>query len=295
MPAGAIADIYDRDLADIFAVQDEVIAKIVEALIGKLTAADLRERYRPANLEAYDLFVRGRAQFALSLDAGVNAIPLFEQAVALDPNNSEAYRWLALSQCMGWLHLNLPIDPYRHLAMVSAKRAVELDPESSGAHSAFAVVLLYERRWDEAAREFEIALRLNPNDADAWDWLSDFKVMEGLGLEAVACSEKAIRLSPHPDSGLSWGLGQAQYAAGQYEGVVKTLRNAATYRTGARRFLAAALAQLGKLDEAQEEARLYAAQYPHFRISYWAETQPFRDLATRDRFVEGYRKAGLPD
>jgi len=114
-------------------------------------------------------------------------------------------------------------------------------------------------------------------------------------LDAVACSEKAIRLSPHPMTGYYWGLGQAQYAAGQYEAAVKTLRNDATYRTGSRRFLAAALAQLGKLEEAREEARLYVAQNPHFRISFWAETQPFRDLATREKFVEGYRMAGLPE
>jgi hypothetical protein len=76
---------------------------------------------------------------------------------------------------------------------------------------------------------------------------------------------------------------------------VKTLRNEATYRTGSRRFLAAALAQLGRLDEAREEAELYMSQNPHFRISFWVQSQPFRDLATRDRFVEGYRQAGLPE
>jgi tetratricopeptide (TPR) repeat protein len=119
--------------------------------------------------------------------------------------------------------------------------------------------------------------------------------MEGRGEEAVACSVKALRLSPHPTSSYLWGLGQAQYAAGQYEAAVKTLRNEATYRTGSRRFLAAALAQLSRLEEAREEGRLYLARNPHFRISYWVETQPFRDLATRDRFVEGYRKAGLPE
>jgi tetratricopeptide (TPR) repeat protein len=156
-----------------------------------------------------------------------------------------------------------------------------------------AFVLLYERRWDESAKEFEIALRLNPNDSDAWSNLADLKVMEGHGAEAVGCVEKALRLNP---PGLYYSdLGQARYAAGQYEAAVKTLRNEATYRTGSRRFLAAALAQLGRLDEGREEARLFLARNPHVRISYWVETQPFRDLATRDRFVEGYRKAGLPE
>jgi uncharacterized protein HemY len=67
--------------------------------------------------------------------------------------------------------------------MVSAKRAVELDPEDPGAHCALAAVLLYERLWAESAKEFEISLRLNPNEADAWDWLADLKVMEGRGEE----------------------------------------------------------------------------------------------------------------
>src|SRR4030095_15380236 len=92
------AERFDRDLADVFAVQDEVIGKLVEALVGKLTVARLRERYRPASLEAYDLCVRGRAEWARSVEAGVDAIPLFERAIVLDPNYAEAYRWLALGQ-----------------------------------------------------------------------------------------------------------------------------------------------------------------------------------------------------
>jgi adenylate cyclase len=289
------ADRFDRDLADVFAAQDEVIGKIVEALVGKLTAANLKERYRPANLEAYDLCLRGRAGWAHSAEAGVEAMPLFERAIALDPNYAEAYRWLALSQCVGWLHMNRPMDPFRQLSLASAKRAIELDPNDPGSHWVLAFVLLYERRWDESARELELSLRLNPNDADAWSNLSAQKVYEGHGVEAIAWAEKARRLNPHPPSYYFWDLGQAQYAAGQYEAAVKTLSNQATYRTVSRRLLAAALAQLGRLDEAREEGRLFLVLNPHFKISYWVETQPFRDLPTRDRFVEGMRKAGLPE
>ena len=117
--------------------------------------------------------------------------------------------------------------------------------------------------------------------------------MEGRGAEAVGYVEKALRLSPSRP--YFWDLGQAQCAAGQYEAAVKTLRNEATYRTGSRRYLAAALALLGRLEEAREEGKLFLASNPHFRISYWVASQPFRDLATRDRIVEGYRKAGLPE
>src|SRR5262249_8902494 len=250
------AERFDRDLADVFAVQDEVIAKIVEALVGKLTAAGLPDRYRPASLEAYDLCVRGRARYEHDAQSFVDAIPLFERAIALDPNYAEAHRWLAMGQSFGWLHMGLPIEPFRRMSIESAKRAVALDPEDSGTHWVLAFVLLYERLWDDSDKEFELALRINPNNPDAWSNLADLRVMEGRGAEAVACVEKALRLNPQAPGRHYWDLGQAQIAAGQYEAAVKTLRNEATYRTGSRRFLAAALALLGRLDEARAEAKL---------------------------------------
>jgi adenylate cyclase len=289
------ADRFDRDLADVFAAQDEVIGKIVEALVGKLAAADLKERYRPANLEAYDLCLRGRAEFAHSPQAGVEAIPLFERAIALDPNYAEAYRLLAFNQGSAWVFMNRPMVPFRQLSMASAKKAVELDPDDSGSHWVLASVLLWERCWEESAEEFEISLRLNPNDADAWVNLADLKAYEGRGVEAIACIEKAFRLNPHPPAYYFWNLGFAQYAAGQYEAAAKTLRNPATYRTASRNLLAAALAQLGRLQEAREEAKLYLAGNPQFSISHWFENLPFRDMALRDRSAEGMRKAGLPE
>jgi tetratricopeptide (TPR) repeat protein len=114
-------------------------------------------------------------------------------------------------------------------------------------------------------------------------------------VEAIACAEKAMRLNPHPPSNYFWVLGFAHYVAGQYEAAVKTLKNEATYGTETRRLLAAALAQLGRLEEAREEARLYLLANAHFRISHWIESQPYRDMAMRDRIVEGLRKVGLPE
>jgi adenylate cyclase len=289
------ADRFDRDLADIFAAVDEVIGKIVEALVGKLVAATLKERYRPSSLEAYDLCLRGRAEIAHSPEAGVAAIPLFERAIALDPNYAEAYRLLAVVQTIGWAYLDRPMDSFRQQSMASAERAVELDPNDPGTHWVLAYVLLYERRWDEAAREFDISLRLNPNDADAFATLADLKSFEGRGMEAIACAQTAFRLNPRPPSHYFWILGLAQFTAGQYEAAVKTLRNEATYRTESRNLLAAALVQLDRQEEACEEAKLYLMANPNFKITHWVETQPYRDIAMRDRIAEGMRKAGLPE
>ena len=266
----------------------------MEALVGKLIAAGLNERYRPANLEAYDLCLRGRAEWAHSVEVGVDAIPLFERAVAIDPNYAEAYRWLALSQCEAWVYKNRPIEPFRQLSMASAKRAVELDPDDFGTHWVLAVVFLYEGRWDEFTKA--LAFRsVNPNDADAWANSGNLKCYEGCGVEAVACIETALRLNPRPPSWYFWLLGFAQFVAGQYEMAAKTLRNEATYRTESRRLLSAALAQIGHQEEARDEAKLYLAANPLFRISHWIETEPYRDLATRDRIVEALRHAGLPE
>ncbi|MES0171272.1 adenylate/guanylate cyclase domain-containing protein [Mesorhizobium sp. M0006] len=296
-PAGGHiwADRFDRELADIFAAQDEVVGKIVEGLAGKLAAANLKERYRPTNLGAYDLYLRGRAEWAHSTEAGVAAIPLFERAIALDPSYADAYRWLAISQCEAWVFRNYPMNPLRQQSMASARKAVELDPENSGTHWVLAFILLLERQWDESAKEYEISLRLNPNDADAWANFGDLKTYEGRGVEAIACIEKALRLNPRPPSWYFWLLGGAQSAAGKYEEAAKTLRNDATYRTESRVNLASILARLGRFEEAREEATLYLATNPHFKISHWVESQPYRDLALRDMYVEGLHKAGFPD
>ena len=85
------------------------------------------------------------------------------------------------------------------------------------------VILLYDRQWDRSKEEFEVALRLNPNDADAWAEFADLKSFEGRGVEATACIEKALRLNPHPPGYYFWQLGFAQYIAEQYEVAAQTL------------------------------------------------------------------------
>ncbi|NKL87685.1 CDC27 family protein, partial [Rhizobium leguminosarum] len=134
-----------------------------------------------------------------------------------------------------------------------------------------------------------------PNEADTFAALSDIAVLAGRvgeGLEHIA---KAFRLNPFPAGWYYLTLGQAQYAAGQYEAAIETLRRDETYRTSSRRFLAASLAQLGRLDEARAEAELFLVANPRFSTRHWAETEPFRDARTLEHFVDGYRKAGLPE
>jgi TolB-like protein len=286
---------YDRELTDLFATQDDIVACIVEALTGRLNEHLPRLRYRPSNLEALDLVMRGRALWRFDEEQAIVSNALFERAIELDPNYSEPHFWLAQSHCMSWLHYGKAIEPNRRLARFHAEKAVELSPGDAAAHCMLAVILMYDRQHAQAEQEFEAALKINPHDSDTLINLSDLRVMQGRGREAVASAERALRADPQPMGYFFHLLGQAQIAAGDYETAVRTLRREEAYRAGSRRFLAAALALLGRLDEARQEAALFMAAHPYFRSSYWAETQPFEDIALRDRFIEAYRLAGLPD
>jgi TolB-like protein/cytochrome c-type biogenesis protein CcmH/NrfG len=287
------AERFDRSLDDIFAVQDEVTGKIVEALLGRLRP--LPPRNRPKNLDAYDLCVRARTLMDDAPQSARETQLMLTRAIALDPDYAEAHRWLALNHWMGWVHSGGPTDADRSVALELARKAVALDPNDAGSRWVLAYLLAYERSFSEADAEFAKAIALDPNEADTWAALSDISVLAGRIDEGLEHIGKAFRLNPFPASWYYLTLGQAQYADGNYEAVVETLHREETYRTSSRRFLAAGLAQLGRLEEARAEAELFLVANPHFTISHWVAMEPFRDEATLAHFVDGYRKAGFPE
>jgi TolB-like protein len=290
------ADRFDRGLEDIFAVQDEVTSRIVEELVGRLT--DLPTRNRPKNILAYDLCVRARnliTSYAGSPEATREALLLLWQASALDPGYAEALRWLAFALWQAWSLGMEPMEPARQLSVQMASRAVAIDPNVGGNHWVLGYLLAYERRWQESEAEFTAAFDLDPNDADALAMHAELAAFAGRPEEAIEILNKALRLNPHPASWYYWELGLAHYAARQYEAAIEALTVDLTYRTGSRRVLAASLAQLGRIDDAKREGALFMADNSHFTISHWAATQPARDDATVQHFVEGYRLAGIAD
>jgi TolB-like protein len=287
------AERFDRNLDDIFAVQDEVTGKIVSALLGRLGAP--RPRREPRNPEAFDLCMQARRLMDDTPQAAQEAHLMLTRAVALEPQYAEAYRWLAMNRWMGWVHSGGPTKADRGAALDLARKAVSLEPGDAGCRWVLAYLFAYERRFTEAETEFACAIRLDPNEADLWAALSDVTVLAGRTGEGLEHIRKAFRLNPFPASWYYLALGQAQYALRDYEAAIETLSRDETYRTSSRRFLAASLAQLGRLDEARAEADLFLVGNPDFTISHWAAMEPFRDAATRDHFVDGCRKAGLPE
>jgi TolB-like protein len=287
------AERYDRGLQDMFAVQDEVTAKIVEALVGRLVTP--LPRNRPKSMEAYDLCVRARVLNEISPQASQEARLLLERAIELDPTYAEPYRWLAMNRWLAWVHWAQPRELNKPLSEELAEKAVALDQNDAGCRWVLGLLLAYGNRWTESDEQFARSLELDPNHADAWACLSDLSVLSGRLAEGLEQIQRAFRLNPYPACWYYLVKGQAQYALREYEAATQTLRHEETYRTHSRRFLAASLAQLGRLEEARREAEMFLVTNPHFRIGYWVASQPFRDRATLDHFVDGYRKAGLPE
>ena len=195
---------------------------------------------------------------------------LLQQAIALDPGYAEAHRWLALNLWMGWAHWGEPMDPNRRHGHGNGAESRGARPERrrlplgsrpcAGLRAALAGIGCGVCGRARAGSELRRCLGDLSDIADA-ERPSRPKAIEQI--------RKAFRLNPHPPSWYYWLLGQAQYAARQYEAAVETLRKEETYRTGSRRFLAASLAQLGRLDEARREAEMFLVSNPHFTISHW--------------------------
>ena len=192
------AERFDRGLEDIFAVQDEVTARIVEALLGRLSAPPPRNR--PKNLEAYDLCVRARRLMDDTPQTAKEAHLMLTRAVSLDPDYAEAYRWLAMNHWMGWVHSGGPTEANRKAALELARKAVAIDPNDAGCRWILAYLLAYERSFAEADQEFAKAIELDPNEADAWAALSDIAVLAGRVGEGLEHIQKAFRLNPFPPS-----------------------------------------------------------------------------------------------
>ena len=288
------ADRFDRELADVFALQDEIVGKIVGALSGVLPTGGHIARRRATNLAAYDYFSRGRALMFESLEGNRSARPLLERAIALDPGFAEAHACLAVNHVTAWAFWGGAMEDHKSVALSAAEKAVSLDPDNADAHATLAYVEMYNGRAALAGSELQTALAIDPNSADAWLYSGELKTHQGEAATAIADIEKAFRLNPFPPGWYYWILGYAQYAAGLYGDAVAALGHESTRRSGSRRLLAASLAQVGRIDEARFEAQQFLSANPDFSMRRWATAQPFRDDADREHFLDGYRKAGLP-
>ena len=222
------AEQYDRELKDIFAVQDEIREKIVFALKVKLMPQEQeRFRYLPTeNLDAYDAVSRGREFFfRFTKEANALARQMFERAIELDPQYAAAYALLAWSYLAEFLFWNQ--DPQiREQAFETAQRAVALDDSLPVAHMTLGDVYLWRRQPEQAIAAAQRAIALDPNFADGYAHLGNILNSTGKPAEGLKMVEQAMRLNPRPPSYYFTFLGESYLRTGLYEEARATLKQA---------------------------------------------------------------------
>ncbi len=213
------SDRFDRELKDVFALQDELTQSIVSVLQIKLDGeeAALFGVQATNSIEAHDTLLRGIATHRKYTEKTTNeAIVLYKKALALDPDYAAAHAWLARSLTLTWSQKWNADPAVLELALSHAERAAELDPQSSYAISMVGWVQLWRRNRDESIAECRRAVVLDPNNAEAHLFLSLALSAAGLGEEALCYVEKAKRFSPVADAFYMFAHGQSYFAQKNY-------------------------------------------------------------------------------
>jgi adenylate cyclase len=293
------AERFDRDLADIFEVQDEVTSRIVATLAGKLVEHERRRARggQTENLEAYDCVLRGRELWErFTPEDNLQARRLYQKAIELDPDYARAYASLAwtflVEHSERWAG---PEDQPLEQALRYARQGVMVNRASHSNHLALGQICLSKGLHDEALEALETAIALNPNDADGYAFLSRALTFAGRADEAIELIEKAQRLNPSAPRWYAWNLGMALYIARRHDEAVNAFRKGAPLGDVGYRWVAAAYGQLGREQEAKAAAAEYLKLTPDFSIGRHLELLPFQRPEDREHYAEGLRKAGLPE
>jgi eukaryotic-like serine/threonine-protein kinase len=248
---------YDREMADVFAIQDEIAGTIVQTLRSTLLG-DLGDptpvRYTE-NVRAYSLYLKGRFWWNRRTQADIaEGIKYFEQAIAEDPDYALAYSGLADSYALDLDYRGAPVKEGMERAKREARRAIELDDTLAEAHTSLGwVTFIYDWDWIGAEREFSRAIKLNPRYATARQWYAWFLAAMGRLDEGIAEGRAAVELDPVSVS-IRRSLGWLFYYGGQPEQALESLKRALTMDPTAEethRQIGLVLLKQGKYDEAE--------------------------------------------
>jgi adenylate cyclase len=288
---------YDRPLKEIFAVQDEIVQKIVTTLKLQLTLQEqgYLVRKRTANLEAYDAFLRGLESLnRTSQEANAQARQLFEHAIALDPQYAEAYAKLSRTLSSEWV-FQWSQDPQTlERAFAFAQQAVSLDESLPGAYKELAYTYLYKNQHEQATAAAKRGITLDPNDAENIGQLGLILNYAGQPEVAIGFIKEAMRLNPrYPYNYLAY-LGMAYRLARRYEEAISvlqsaTLRNPNFFPTHFH--LAITYSELGREEEARAEAAELLRISPQFSLERLKRV--YKNPTDLARDLTALRKAGL--
>ena len=305
------AERYDRELAGLFSVQDDVTQKIVVTLVAHVTKSERDRVLRkpPESLAAYDYYLRANALMRnihreKRGETIAAARQLYQRAVDADPHYAPAVQGLAHTYITAWQELT-SYEPIVHeyqlkstldRALLLAQSAVELDGNLAESHATLGFILRWQYRLNEGIAEFERAFALNPNLADGR--FGNMLNHQGRAPEAIEFMKRIMRLDPfHPAVYFQY-LGNAYYLTGEYETALELIRTGASRMAGYRPvfvWLAAAAAQSRRDDEARQAAADVLRLQPDFTIAKWLQLLRLARQEDADRLADGLRKAGLPE
>ena len=293
------AERYDRDLKDIFAIQDEVTAAVVATLSGRVEAATHERvaRKRTENMAAYECVLAGKILHHRSArEANAEAQRLLDRAIELDPKYAHAHAWkgcvIGQSYVYGWC-------PDKDLAIKQVAQELEialaLDNNDPDVHRVLAALNLVFDNHDKATYHQQRALSLNPNNDLIVVQQGELLTWLGRAEDGIEWIHRAMRLNPyHPERYWSH-LGRAQYTARAYADAIESLSHIARPDYTHQALLAASSAQLGNKTAATAHAHEVTTLEPGFAINKYLTTLHYKQAADREHYREGLVKAGLPE
>ena len=295
------AERYDRELAAIFALQDEITERVVAAVEPQLYAAEgiRAKRKPPESLDAWECVVRALSCVnSRSQNDYAMARELLERAIELDPAYAQAYALFAYVMGLEVLYGWKPREIALARALEAAQKAVVLDSDDAWAHFALGFVYGMTRRAEEAVVEHEKALALNPNFALAYTYQGSALAYLGRGEEALLKIDASERLSPR---GLFQGVNNvcraaAHFSAEQHRDAVSCARKSILDSPGivtGYRMLVVNCALIGEIDEARAALKIVKRLQPDISVRWIAESVLFTRERDRQNYIEGFRLAGL--
>jgi adenylate cyclase len=295
------AEKYDRDLKDIFAVQDEISFKVVAAVQVKLTDGEQALIYAGGtkNFEAYARYLKGVDYVKrINREGNLLARKMAEETIALDPNYPRGYGLLAMTH---WLDVRLGLskDPKQSLTEAARlyQKALAMDPSNGSARVLLGYVFTIMRQYEKGMAEAEQGVAISPNASLAHIYHGYILIFNGMHKEAIKAIKKAIRLDPLPPDFYWRCLGQAYCHVGMYEEAIAASKEAL------RRYPDAILthvllAQVYALSGREKEARAKVEEVlrinPRYSVEFFRSSTPYKNPADMELMANALLKAGVP-
>jgi len=295
------AERYDGDMAEIFDFQDRIREEIVTALKLQLTPADTArsERKQTTSVEAYDLYLRGRAEYyKYSPDNLAKAEEYLTAATGVDPDLAEAYAYLSRCIVSRWIQSWPGHDATLERAMETAERAVILDPGSALGFTMLAWVQNFDRKYDQSKANFERAISLDPNIPEVYATYALANSYWGDPEETLVVLGRALAIDTMGHPNANFLTAQCYYLLGRLEEAAGILTDVIAERQGfmpAHVHLAATYVEMDQTEDAAEVVKGALERVPDFTLADAERIYPYKRPEDRERFFGALRKSGLPD